>query len=190
MRFSRRARVGATIIAVCGWAFLANVLDLFSVTSTSMTPAIRDHDYVLVFTPGQILRKLWTPKRGSVVVIAPDASDGESTTRDLYVKRIVAGPGDLVCIREGTLILNHAASPEPYVFYGSHAAKSKDSWPLEAVHRGNVRIPNQSYFVLGDNRAGSLDSRVWGPLARRRIVGVVIVTLHTSWLRRSTALPS
>ena len=95
------------------------------------------------------------PRRGEIVVLrGPDGS-----TRD-FIKRIVAVPGDTLEIRQGALMVNEALVEEPY---------------LEQVDSGGsvrpVTVPPGHYYVLGDNRSVSRDSRSWGPVSEEMIVG-------------------
>jgi signal peptidase I len=77
----------------------------------------------------------------------------------LFIKRVIATAGDRVAIRDGAVYLNGRKLREPYANGPTDGAASYE-------------VPARHVFVLGDNRAQSCDSRVWGPLAVRRIVGV------------------
>ena len=79
----------------------------------------------------------------------------------LFVKRVVALAGDRISFRDGSVYVNGSKLQEPYA-----------NGPTEPVRDSEVEVPTKHVFVLGDNRAQSCDSRVWGPLAVRRIVGV------------------
>jgi signal peptidase I len=76
-----------------------------------------------------------------------------------FIKRVIAVAGDEVSIRDGAVYLNGRKLREPYA-----------NGPTDGA--GEYDVPFQHVFVLGDNRAQSCDSRIWGPLAVRRIVGV------------------
>jgi signal peptidase I len=76
-----------------------------------------------------------------------------------FIKRVIGMAGDQVSIRDGAVYLNGRKLREPYA-----------NGPTDGS--GKYDIPSQHVFVLGDNRAQSCDSRIWGPLAVRRIVGV------------------
>lgn len=77
----------------------------------------------------------------------------------LFIKRVIAVAGDTIAIRDGAVYLNGRKLREPYA-----------DGPTDGAARYD--IPAEHVFVLGDNRAQSCDSRVWGPLAVRRVVGV------------------
>jgi signal peptidase I len=84
----------------------------------------------------------------------------------VFLKRIVAGPGDTITIRAGHLIRDGVAVAEPY------ATACPSGQSLCDCAR-SARIPPGHWFVLGDNRFNSQDSRFWGPVASSWIIGVV-----------------
>ena len=129
----------------------------FNIEGMSMEPSLHDKELILV--------DKWTylfhaPSRGDVVVfVAPTHTDQD------YIKRIVALPGDTITIHDTTVIVDGVTLNETYV---------------DPHHQGNVYayktisnmiIPPNDYFVLGDNRIGSSDSRDWGVLPRSNIIG-------------------
>ena len=87
----------------------------------------------------------------------------------VLIKRVVAGPGDLVAVRDGHAIVNGRASTEPFAAPCFQLAVCDFPAP--------VRVPRNQYFVLGDNRVASDDSRFWGPVPASAMLGVV-VTCH------------
>jgi signal peptidase I len=91
----------------------------------------------------------------------------------LFIKRVIGVAGDTVAIRDGAVYLNGRKLREPYA-----------NGPTDGAARYDV--PAEHVFVLGDNRAQSCDSRVWGPLAVRRVVGVAYEIRRGS---RRLALP-
>ena len=96
----------------------------------------------------------------------PCGVDAPGSPGEVLVKRIVAGPGDLVALVDGHAVVNGVALSEPTI-----AACGGDpdcSYPVA------VRVPAGQYFVLGDNRGASDDSRFWGPVPAASILGVVV----------------
>jgi signal peptidase I len=85
---------------------------------------------------------------------------------DTFIKRIVAGPGDAVAIRNGRVVRNGQPQPEPYI-------TQCGTDPICDFPRP-ISIPAGDYFVLGDNRGASDDSRFWGPVRRTWIIGKVV----------------
>jgi signal peptidase I len=96
------------------------------------------------------------PQRGEVIVFAFP----RDPTRD-FVKRVIGVPGDRVEIREGTVFVNGEALDEPYI-------TDHDSSDMR-----EMTLQDKQYFVLGDNRRGSNDSRNWGPVPEENILGKV-----------------
>jgi signal peptidase I len=123
-----------------------------------------------------------TPKRGDIV-----AFDYPLDRKMIYVKRIAGIPGDRVSLRNRQLYVNGSAVPEPYAIHSQSTVNEyRDNFPrnpdapvrpraqemLSAyVHDGELVVPQGSYFVLGDNRDDSDDSRYWGLVERREIIG-------------------
>ncbi len=87
------------------------------------------------------------------------------SSRVNFVKRIVAGPGDRVLIRAGRAVVNGVTRNEPYVS-PCESAGCNFSLP--------VRVPSGQFYVLGDNRGASDDSRFWGPVPASSIIGVLV----------------
>ena len=129
----------------------------FDVDGHSMEPNLHDQERLMV--------DKWTymfhpPARGDVVVfVAPP-----QPTLD-YVKRIVAVPGDTLTIRNTTVIVDGVTLNETYI------NPANQGNPFAEKHIENMVIPPGDYFVLGDNRANSSDSRDWGLLPRNNIIG-------------------
>jgi signal peptidase I len=125
-------------------------LHLYAIPSASMAPTLEAGDQIVV-TP--YFRG--APQHGDVIVFeSPTAPD------ELMVKRVIAIPGDLVDSRLGRMRIGGYTLPEPYL--------------LRQASTGAVAaqiIPADSYFVMGDNREDSSDSRSWGVVPRPRIVG-------------------
>lgn len=117
------------------------------------------YDAGLPFTNWHV--PLWrAPRRQQVIVFrapVPGSPD--------YVKRIIGAPGDTVEIRDGVVWVNGASLPEPYLQTPSN--------PGEQF--GPVEVPASNYFVLGDNRSNSYDSRYWGFVPRSAIIGTPVI---------------
>jgi signal peptidase I len=168
-------------------AFEAEVAKPYRIPSASMEPALqcgRPHagceastsDRVLV---NRLAYKFGSPQRGQIVVFhAPAKASvcgaGEGGT--IFVKRLIGLPGEAVredgkgfiwIRRPGTTTWTRLAEP-----YLSRAARLADS----ADFGQSWRVPQGAYFMLGDNRADSCDSRTWGPVPRSSLIGPVILT--------------
>lgn len=122
-----------------------------------MTPTLRDGDQYLLNRIAYLFRE---PRRGDLVVIHDPGHN------DLAIKRIVGLPGDRIEIKDGLLYVNSKHLTEPYL------APHTKTFPGEATHH-SVRLGGKQYFVMGDNRSESEDSRFYGPIHHDKIVGVV-----------------
>ena len=119
---------------------------------------------------------LTSPGRGDIVVFnTPERAASVCGTGGVYVKRIVGLPGEKFAERNGFVYIDGRKLDEPYVKRGY-----RDTYDV-----GPFSIPKGDYFVLGDNRAGSCDSRRWGPVPRSNIIGKVVLTY---WPPRRIAL--
>jgi len=122
----------------------------FRIEGQSMEPNLHDGEYVLI---DKISYLLHSPERGDVVVFTPPNND-----RD-YIKRIIGLPGDTVEINGGRVFVNGVVLDEPYLSGAIHS-----DMPPHVVEAGR-------YFVLGDNRNNSSDSRAFGSITPQSIVG-------------------
>ena len=138
-------------------------LRLYVIPSSSMAPTLVPGDHIVV-TPYRFGKK---PNRGDVIVFRSPRADDE-----LMIKRVIGTPGDLVETRAGRVIVCGHALTEPYV-----TAQATSGAIAPQI------IPADSYFVLGDNRADSLDSRSWGVLPREAVLGRARVVLWSSDVR-------
>jgi signal peptidase I len=128
------------------------------VRSDSMNPTLRSGSVVLIDKLTYVARQ---PQRGEVVVTR-DPRNGES-----IVKRVVAVAGDSVGVENGALVLNGSPVPEKYI----------DNRDMEGYFFGPDTVPAGTVFVLGDNRANSVDSRAFGAIAVDDIDGRLLLKL-------------
>jgi signal peptidase I len=147
-------------IAIVLAFFVRSVLRLYVIPSYSMAPTLIAGDHIVV-TPYRFGNE---PQNGDVIVFRSPRSISE-----LMIKRVIGTAGDLVETREGRVIVRGHAIAEPYV-----AAQASTGAIAPQI------IPAGSYFVLGDNRADSLDSRSWGVLPRAFVLGQARMVLWSS----------
>ena len=142
------------------WVIIRTFLfQSFYIPSPSMTPALKPGDRVLV---SKLSYRLHDIHRGDIVVFKrPPHVQAGPEVKDL-VKRVIGLPGDTVEARDGQLIVNGRTLKEPYV------AKGESTTPVSPQH-----IPANRYWVMGDNRNVSEDSRYFGSIAQDLIVGRV-----------------
>jgi signal peptidase I len=128
------------------------------VSGQSMYPNFHNGDYILTNMIGY---RFSLPERGDVVVFAAPASPG-----DEYIKRIIGIPGDRIALRGDRVYLNGELEPDSFLPSNFTTA------PGRFLSEGQeVTVPQDQYFVLGDNRGASSDSRAWGFVPRNKIVG-------------------
>lgn len=144
--------VPAIVMAVLVNRFVAETTVVFG---ESMAPQLRPNQRLVVEKISYLFRE---PTRGQMVVIEVE---GENAN---LIKRVIAEPGETIEIVDGQVYVNEAELPEPYVEFRSQ----------DRVTRQTLK-PTE-YFVLGDNRPSSRDSRDFGPVAQEAIVG-------RAWLR-------
>ncbi|WP_240610900.1 signal peptidase I [Ammonifex thiophilus] len=142
----------AVILAVVIRAF---ILQPFYIPSGSMIPTLLQGDRILV---AKFAYWFKDPQRGDIIVFHYPLNP-----RKDYIKRVIGVGGDVVELRDNHLYINGHLTPEPYLPPGT-------VFP----DYGPVKVPPGCYFVLGDNRMNSEDSRVWGMLERRYIIGKAI----------------
>ncbi len=123
-----------------------------------MEPNFQDGEYLLT---DKVSYRLHKPEHGDVVVFkAPPAYTDE------FIKRIVGIPGDQVMVKEGHVYLNGKELPEPYLPDNLHTFPGRFS-----AEGAALTVPPEQYFVLGDNREHSLDSRNIGFIPVDKITG-------------------
>jgi signal peptidase I len=146
------------------------ILKPYRIPTGSMKPTLVPGDFLL---SNQLFYADRNPARGDVVIFKNPENE-----RIDFIKRIVGMPGDTVEIRDGTVRIDGRALDEPYVKRES-AGPSADE-RKNPPSFGPVIVPPDSYFVLGDNRDNSLDSRKFGALPRRLIRGKPMVVYFSS----------
>ena len=132
------------------------VVTAVEVKGASMAPTLAAGDRFLLNRFAYLTRD---PQRGELVVLK------DPETHDLIVKRIVGMPCETVIMQNDVAFVNGQRLPEPY-------AATSVRRGVSPMSKATV-IPREHYFVLGDNRSRSLDSRVFGPVPRTSIVGVI-----------------
>jgi signal peptidase I len=144
------AAVYATLIVTFGF-------QVARVEGQSMAPTLQDQDRLIV---NKAVYKLSSPGRGDIVMLYYPLNPDKS-----FVKRVIAEEGDIVKITDGRVLVNDLPLDDSYV---SPEYRSHDDW-------GPQVIPEGYYFVMGDHRNNSSDSRHWGMVPKRYIIGRVQV---------------
>ena len=159
-------RVGSEIMAAARTLFSAAVYATLIVTfgfqvarvdGLSMAPTLEDHDRLIV---NKLVYEIGEPRPGDIVMLYYPLNPEK-----MFVKRVIAKEGDTVRIVDGRVFVNDQPLHDDYV---PPAFRSHDDWGPEVVKQG-------FYFVMGDHRNNSSDSRHWGPVPKKYIVGKVKV---------------
>ena len=157
--------------------FEAEVAKPYRIPSPSMEPTLhcaRPTELCLGSFSDRIIAnrlayRFESPRRGQIVVFtAPAAASkcGSSDGGTTFVKRLIGLPGEIVSERDGFIFVNSKPLAEPYVDPALRDHQT-GSWP---------RVALAHYFFLGDDRANSCDSRIWGTVPRSSLIGPAIIT--------------
>jgi signal peptidase I len=154
----------------------------YRIPSPSMVPTLVEGQRILV---NRIGNRFSDPEVGDIIVFhppsgaeggeacgvpvredeaCPEPTDEHADTN--YVKRMVAGPGDRIAVRDGKVILNGRRQNEPYA----------QACEANKCDLSEITVPADHYFMMGDNRGASNDSRFWGPVPRDWIIGGAFAT--------------
>jgi signal peptidase I len=144
------AAVYATLIVTFGF-------QVARVDGLSMAPTLEDHDRLIV---NKLVYELGEPRPGDIVMLYYPLNPEK-----MFVKRVIAREGDAVRIVDGRVYVNDVPLHDDYV---PAEFRSHDDWGPQVIQQGY-------YFVMGDHRNNSSDSRHWGPVPKRYVVGKVKV---------------
>lgn len=164
---SQRSIIVYTIIAL-GIALVIRffVAAPYVVSGASMEPNFNDWDYLIV---DRLTYDFSEPQRGDVIVF-----DLPQDTSRALIKRVIGLPGDTVILQGNNVTIKNAAHPQGFTL----AEPYLDPADLGGSSNMQVTLGPDQYFVLGDNRKVSADSRLWGTLPRQDIVGRVFLRLY------------
>jgi signal peptidase I len=183
------------VATVCGALFFALAIQAFAVKpyripSGSMLPTLQVGERIIV---NRFSHRLGgDPSLNDVTVFTPPVGADTSTCgvqgegpfyagarshqscskatggegREAFVKRVVGLPGDTIAIRDGHVVRNGTLAKEPFA----------SSCTGAACNLQPITIPDDHYFLMGDNRGNSDDSRFWGPVPRDKIIGEAVVS--------------
>ena len=161
------------VLVLAALALLAPglVFEHFWVPTPSMAATLAPGDHVLV---DRLAYRVKAPQRGDVVVFHPPGQ------RAVFIKRVIGVPGDTIALRGGDVYVNGRRLAEPYVKATAGTLERTDPWSSDKPASWSLakpyKVPAGEYFVMGDNRSESDDSRDWGPVPRAAILGEAVVT--------------
>lgn len=147
------------VLAVILYFGISFAVQAVHVEGLSMYATLDDNDYLIA---NKIDYRLHTPQRGDIIILRPPADNSKD-----FIKRIIALPGEKLLIRDSVVYINGHRLEEPYL---PEAWTTLNNWTGPGGPDGTV-IPLHQYFVMGDNRNKSQDSRLFGSIDRDRIDG-------------------
>lgn len=137
----------------------------YRVQQQSMEHTLEPEQYVLV---DKLTPRFDTYKRGDIIVFDPPAAWATGEGGTPFIKRVIGVGGDTIQIRDGQVWVNGTALREPYVFEGQPTVATGD--------QSTWHVPQGELFVMGDHRANSADSRIFGTVPVTNVIG-------RAWLR-------
>lgn len=151
------------------WVIQTFVAQPFQVRQFSMQDTIEDQQFVLV---DRLTPRFDGYHRGDIIVFSPPTENAETPSKEPFIKRVVGVAHDTVSIRGGKVFVNGIELDEPYLYKVD--GKAQPTMPDGA--ESTWTIPEGYLFVMGDHRARSSDSRVFGPIKVDSVIG-------RAWLR-------
>lgn len=139
------------LLTIVIYAVLSTFIGRYKVLSVSMEPTLHEGQYLLI---SKQTHKIWPLKRGDVVVFQYPRN-----LKKNYIKRVIGLPGEKVKFRNNQLYINDELVPEPWLSRQTQGTS------------GEWQLGEDEYFVMGDNRNNSSDSRAWGSVNSRLIIG-------------------
>jgi signal peptidase I len=152
--------VGAGLLLGLG---LHGIGEVRYIPSESMTPTLQVDDHLIVDKLSYLFH---SPQHDDIIVFNPSPELQSQNIHDVFIKRLIGLPGDVVTIRQGQLWINGQLTPEPFVQNPA------------TYSYGPATVPPDSYFVLGDNRSHSYDSHFWGFVPRQNVIGKALLCFY------------
>jgi len=134
----------------------------FHIPTGSMVPTLKVEDRILV---NKFIYRFTEPERGDIALF-----ENQQGEKDPLIKRVVGLPDDELELRRGRLYVNGRTLEEPYV----ERDPCEPALP-KTCSFGPVTVPRDHYFMMGDNRTNSLDSRFFGPVPRDDVMGEALI---------------
>ena len=172
LRHIVRELTESIVMAVVLYAIIATLVGRYQILNISMEPNFHEGQRVVVSRLGRLLTDVAHAedghsndslglKRGQVAVLFPTAAHAEPP----LIKRVIGLPGETITIAQGQVAINGQPIDEPYL----------NGLATQCFQNCTVTLGTGQYFVLGDNRPNSLDSRSFGPVTADNIIGQVVL---------------
>ena len=136
----------------------------FYVKGASMEPNFFDHEYLII---DEITYRFEEPKRGDIVVFRYPRNPQE-----YFIKRLIGLPGETIQIKDGSVIIYNEANPEGMMIAEEYLEPGTKTYGLT---ENKIELNGNEYYVLGDNRNSSKDSRSFGPVNESFVTGRVLL---------------
>jgi signal peptidase I len=146
--------------------FRTFVAEPFVVVGDSMELNFHNQDYLIV---DRVTYRFTEPKRGDVVVLVPPKKK-----EDFFIKRIIAFPGETIKIAQGSVYIQNSQDKNWLLLKENYLRDN-----LQTIPEMTKKLGSEEYFVMGDNRMASLDSRHWGILPKDNLVGKVWLNVYS-----------
>jgi signal peptidase I len=150
-----REVIETIVLTVLMFLVIRFAVQNFNIEGHSMEPNLHDQELILVDKWTYLFR---APARGDVIVFVAPPQPSQD-----YIKRVIGIPGDVITVQNTTVIVDGVTLNETYVDPRNQGNMFRSI--------SNMVVPPDDYFVLGDNRAGSSDSRDWGFVPKQNIIG-------------------
>jgi signal peptidase I len=158
--------VSALVTVVILFIILANAIAPYRVSGPSMQPTLHDGQTLFAHTDTFASVRFHTPARGTIVLYHPP-TDASKT----LVGRVIAIPGDTILVDPNTVVVNNQALNEKYI------ALATPGQPENPTTFPATTLATNQYFILGDNRPNSFDSRNFGPVGFDHLISEVWIIL-------------
>ncbi len=148
------------VAAILAFGIRTYLLGPYKIPTGSMKPTFLEGDRIFV---DKVSYRMHSPERGDIIVFKYPLDKKKD-----FVKRLAGLPGDEIRIERGKLIINGKVMEDPP--FSEHYYYNRDDWDF-AKENQTIKVPEGSYFALGDNSAQSSDSRNWGFVPQKNMVG-------------------
>jgi signal peptidase I len=191
-----KRRISITLICLALIAVTASFISIsvFRVTGTSMESTLQNGDLLVALRIAIIYRDRII-KLPQLSIAAPDRGDiilfYNKNENNIFIKRVIGVGGDTIIVRNGIISINGSLINEPYARQVQFGRREPGSWHYEHllthVNRktygptkqnwGPIKVPHNTFFVLGDNRVSSTDSRDIGVIAEHELIALPIIAI-------------